>query len=85
MVLAAVRLIFQQPDKSRAKEELRALADRLNERLPRVTTLLLEAEEEILAHMDFPTEHWKQISSTNLGTAQQGDQPPHPGRRHLSR
>jgi putative transposase len=65
MVLAAVRLIFQQPDKARAKEELRALADRLNERLPRVTALLLEAEEEILAHMEFPAEHWKQISSTN--------------------
>ncbi len=34
MVLAAVRLIFQQPDTSRAKDELRALADRLAERLP---------------------------------------------------
>jgi len=65
MVLAAVRLVFQQPDKARAKEELRALADRLKDRLPRVSALLLEAEEEILAHMDFPTEHWKQISSTN--------------------
>lgn len=65
MVLAAVRLIFGQPDKTRAREELRALADRLQERLPRVSALLLEAEEEILAHMDFPQEHWKQISSTN--------------------
>ena len=65
MVLAAVRLIFQQPDKARAQEELRALADRLRDRLPRVSTLLLEAEEEILAHMEFPSEHWKQISSTN--------------------
>ena len=65
MVLAAVRLIFQQPDKARAKEELRALADRLGDRLPRVSALLLEAEEEILAHMEFPAEHWKQISSTN--------------------
>jgi transposase-like protein len=65
MVLAAVRLIFGQTDKARAREELRALADRLQERLPRVSALLLEAEEEILAHMDFPAEHWKQISSTN--------------------
>jgi putative transposase len=65
MVLAAVRLVFQQPDKARAKEELRALADRLQDRLPRVSAALLEAEEEILAHMDFPTEHWRQISSTN--------------------
>ena len=65
MVLAAVRLVFQQPDKVRAKEELRALADRLQDRLPRVSAALYEAEEEILAHMDFPSEHWKQISSTN--------------------
>jgi transposase-like protein len=65
MVLAAVRLIFQQPDKARASAELRALADRLEERLPRVSVALLEAEEEILAHMEFPGEHWRQISSTN--------------------
>jgi putative transposase len=65
MVLAAVRLVFQQPDRGRAKEELRALAERLEDRLPRVSALLLEAEEEILAHMSFPAEHWKQISSTN--------------------
>lgn len=65
MVLAAVRLIFQQPDKARAQEELRALCDRLQDRLPRVSAALCEAEEEILAHMEFPAEHWKQISSTN--------------------
>jgi putative transposase len=65
MVLAAVRLIFQQPDKARAAEELRALADRLQDRLPRVSAALLEAEEDILAHMQFPPEHWRQISSTN--------------------
>jgi putative transposase len=83
MVLAAVRLVFQQPDKTRAKEELRGLADRLQERLPRVSALLLEAEEEILAHMDFPTEHWKQVSSTTPGAPEQGDQPADPGGRHL--
>ena len=65
MVLAAVRLVFQQPDKGRAQGELRALAENLEGKLPRVAALLLEAEEEILAHMDFPPEHWKQISSTN--------------------
>jgi putative transposase len=65
MVLAAVRLVFQQPDKTRAKEELKAPSDRLQDRLPRVSAALLEAEDEILAHMDFPVEHWRQISSTN--------------------
>ncbi len=65
MVLAATRLVFQQPDKERATFELRALADRLQGRLPRAAALLAEAEEEILAHMDFPREHWTKLSSTN--------------------
>lgn len=65
MVLAATRLVFQQPDKERAGLELRALVDRLEGRLPRAAALLAEAEEEILAHMDFPREHWPKLSSTN--------------------
>ena len=65
MVLAATRLIFQQPGKEEAVTELRALADRLEDRLPRAAALMAEAEEEILAHMDFPHEHWRQLSSTN--------------------
>lgn len=65
MVLAAVRLIFQQPDQETAKVELRGLAQRLEAKLPRVAALLSEAEEEILSHMLFPREHWRQISSTN--------------------
>ncbi len=65
MVLAAVRLVFQQPDKETARTELRGLAERLESKLPRVAALLSEVEEEVLAHMDFPREHWRQISSTN--------------------
>lgn len=53
MVPAAVRLIF--PDKTRASEEPRAPVDRFQERVPRVAAMLLEAEEEILAHMESPT------------------------------
>ncbi len=65
MVLAATRLVFQQPDKERAVAELRALVDRLSPRLPRAAELIASAEEEILAHMDFPREHWTKLSSTN--------------------
>ena len=54
MVLAAVRLVFQQPDKEAARGELRALADRLEPKLTKAAQCLLAAEEEILAHMDFP-------------------------------
>ena len=80
------RLVFQQPDKARASEELRALADRLAERLPRVSAALLEAEEEILAHMEFPQRALEaDLLHQPLGTLEQGDQPPHPRRRHLPR
>ena len=65
MVLAATRLVFQQEDKERARAELRALVDRLEGKLPRAAELLASAEEEILAHMDFPREHWTKLSSTN--------------------
>jgi putative transposase len=36
----------------------------LADRLPQASAALLEAEEEILAHLGFPLEHWRQISST---------------------
>jgi len=84
MVLAATRLIFQQPDKERACLELRALADRLEERLPRAAALLLEAEEEILAHVDFPREHSDQDRLHQpLGASEQGDRAQDPGGGHL--
>jgi len=69
IVLAASGSSFSSRTRPGAKEELRGLADRLKERLPRVSALLLEAEEEILAHMDFPTEHWKQVPPPTLWSA----------------
>jgi transposase-like protein len=65
MVLAATRLIFEQADKEAAQAELRALVERLGPKLPRASQCLLEAEEEILAHMAFPREHWRKLGSTN--------------------
>jgi putative transposase len=65
MVLAATRLIFEQADQEAARAELRALAERLQGKLPRAAQCLLEAEEEILAHMAFPREHWRKLGSTN--------------------
>lgn len=65
MVLAATRLIFEQADKDAAQAELRALAERLAAKLTRAAQCLLEAEEEILAHMAFPREHWRKLGSTN--------------------
>ncbi len=65
VVAAAVRTIFAQPDKASAHEQLGRVAEGLQARFPRAAELLLEAEEEILAHMAFPPEHRAKLHSTN--------------------
>jgi len=65
MVLAAVKNIFLQTDKESATAALRKTATMLEEKYPSVSPQLLAAEEEVLAYLDFPPEHHRQISSTN--------------------
>lgn len=65
MLLAATRVIFEQEDKEAARLELGALVQRIEAKLPKAAQCLIEAEEEILAHMDFPREHWRKLASTN--------------------
>lgn len=64
MVAAAIRTIFAQPDRPAAHEQLRRICESL-QRYPSVVSLLEEAEADILAHMSFPAEHWRQLHSTN--------------------
>lgn len=65
MVFAAVKNIFLQTDLASAKATLRKTATMLEEKFPSVSEKLLGAEEEVLAYLDFPLEHHRQISSTN--------------------
>lgn len=65
MVAALVRTVFAQPDKASAHAQLGEVAVSLEERFPRAAELLREAEEDILAYMAFPSEHWRQLHSTN--------------------
>ena len=65
MVAAAIRTIFAQPDQEAARSQLRRVSDNMAPRFPRVAALVDGAQEEILAYMAFPEEHWRQISSTN--------------------
>lgn len=81
MVMASVRTIFAQPDRLSAQQQLAQVARGLEKRFPRVADLLREAEEEVLAYMAFPTEHGRQIHSTN--PLEQGDQAPDQRGRHL--
>jgi putative transposase len=65
MVAAMLRTIFAQTSKAAAKEQWRSVADRLRGRFPRLGELLDRAEDDVLAHLDFPREHWPQLASTN--------------------
>jgi transposase-like protein len=63
-VSAAVRTVFAQPDLTAAREQLRRVAVRLAG-YPKAAALLVEAEDEILAHMAFPEAHRRRLHSTN--------------------
>jgi putative transposase len=62
---AAMRTIFAQPDREAAGQQLRRVADSLRPRFPNVSGLLENAEDDLLAYMSFPREHWRQLYSTN--------------------
>lgn len=64
-VSALLRTIFTQESESAAHEQWRNVADNLRERFPAVAELMDASEEDVLAYMAFPKEHWVQIHSTN--------------------
>ena len=64
-VAAVIHTIFAQPDKESAHRQLGFVTDRLRPKYDRVSNLLEEAEEDLLAHMSFPREHWRKLHSTN--------------------
>jgi putative transposase len=65
MVRGALKQIFASPDRESAGETLAAVVDQLDKPAAKVARLLEAAEEELLAYMRFPREHWPKIRSTN--------------------
>lgn len=65
MIATAIRQIFAAADALEARERLADVVEALGERAPKVARLLTAAEEELLAFMSFPTEHWSKLRSTN--------------------
>ena len=54
-----------QPDRASASQALRHVADQLRDKWPRLGTFIDDSETDVLAHMDFPTQHRTRIHSTN--------------------
>ena len=65
MVAALVRTIFAQPDHDAARRQVDQVCAMLQRRFPQAVALLQTAADEVLTYMQFPSEHWRQIHSTN--------------------
>jgi transposase-like protein len=65
MIAATIRTVFVQPDAAAARKTWRTVADSFRARFARVAQRMDEAEDEVLAYLSFPHEHWHQIWSNN--------------------
>jgi putative transposase len=65
MVAAAIRQVFAAEEPAEARARLAGVVASLDAAAPKVALLLEAAEEELLAFMAFPREHWPKLRSTN--------------------
>ena len=65
MVLALINTVFAQDTQEAAVTQWRVVADQLREKLPKLATVMDDAESDVLAFMSFPKSHRVQIHSTN--------------------
>ena len=65
VVSAFMATAFAQDSADAAKTQWRSVADQLRPKLPKLAAFMDEAEDDVLAYMSFPVEHWLKIHSTN--------------------
>jgi len=66
VVAALVRTVFAQPNQTAARQQLAEIARGMQTRWPEAAELLRAAEDDVLAYMTFPAEHWTRLYSTNV-------------------
>jgi transposase-like protein len=66
VVAALVRTVFAQPNLAAARQQLAEIARGMQARWPAAADLLRAAEDDVLAYLTFPGEHWTRIYSTNV-------------------
>ncbi|MDR3488037.1 MAG: IS256 family transposase [Bradyrhizobium sp.] len=64
-VSAFIATAFAQPDAETARKQWRQVADQLRPKVPKLATLLDQAEQDVLAYMTFPAQHRAKLHSTN--------------------
>jgi putative transposase len=65
LVRGALKQVFAALDRDGAAQIAAGVVDQLKGVAPKVAGLLEDAEEDLLAYMRFPREHWSKIRSTN--------------------
>jgi putative transposase len=65
LVSAALREVFNATDRDEARRRMTDVLARLQSIAAKVCQLLEAAEEDLLAFMAFPPEHWSKLRSTN--------------------
>ena len=65
MVGATIRTVSAQPDAASARQQWRRVSEGFGGRFPKLSELMEEAEEDVLAYATFPPEHWQKIWSNN--------------------
>ena len=65
VVSAFMATAFAQDSADAAKAQWRRVADQLRPKLPKLAAFMDEAENDVLAYMSFPADHWPKIHSTN--------------------
>jgi transposase-like protein len=65
VVSAFIATAFAQDSAEAARAQWRRVADQLRPKLPKLALFMDEAEDDVLAYMSFPADHWPKIHSTN--------------------
>ena len=65
IVSAWIGTAFAQDDAAAARKQWREVADQARSRVPKLATLMDEAEADVLAYMGFPAQHRTKLHSTN--------------------
>jgi transposase-like protein len=65
VVSAFIGTAFAQDTAETARTQWRAVADQIRPKVPKLATIMDEAEPDVLAYMSFPKEHRAKLHSTN--------------------
>ena len=65
VVSAFIATAFAQDDADAARTQWRRVADQLRPKVPKLASLMDEAEADVLAYMTFPVQHRAKLHSTN--------------------